>query len=928
MRIGRSISLSELIEETMNDFDKTKKELVKELQELRKENDALKKSYEKVITQRKPVEVNLLENEQYLTSILNIVEDVIFQLTVEPHEHYRFSSVNNAFIRITGIPLERIVGKLVNEIIPEPSLSMVLEKYKQAVEAHSIVQWQETSDYPSGRLIGEVSVAPVYNEAGICTHLLGTVHDLTEGKWIERALKENELRCRQIVENSSDFIWEVDSSGLYTYCSDKIIKILGYSPDEVVGHKYFYDFFAPEIRDDLKTSAFSVFAHKEPFRNFINPNTRKNGQTVILETSGSPILDENGNLIGYRGADTDITQRMHSEQELQHSHEAFKNYFELGSVGMCVTSPEKNWIEVNARLCQMFGYTKEELQQYTWADLTHPDDLAADVELFNQVLSGERNSYDLDKRFIRKDGSILYSTLSVTCQRNEDGTLHHILASLIDITDRKLSEQDYQREKAFMDKLFDSSPEAISVSDWQGLLVRVNTKFLELFGFTKEEVISKKIDNLIAQDQYHDEAVEITNNVAHLGTTIEHESIRYRKDGTPVDVSIIATPITVGDLFIGGYGIYRDITPRKRSEKALKESEEKYKAVFRTIPDAIVLTQMDGTVVDINFGFSKLSGFTKEEAVGSTLLEMELYSVPEDRIKLTKALQTNGMVENLETLIRCKIGSLGTVLISASIISINNKPLILSITRDITDRKLAELQLIKQAEELKELNATKDKFFSIIAHDLKNPFNTILGFTDILLTNFQEFDNNEILKYLNIIDTSSKHAFTLLENLLLWARTQTGTIDFQPEVIDLRSIVRDVIELIKNQAKKKEIFVSSSIMDHCPVFADKNMIETILRNLFTNAIKFTPKNGSVVVSIIHQNNQLEVSIRDTGVGIAKEDMENIFRIDRKTTNLGTEKEKGTGLGLILCKEFVEKHGGKISVDSELGSGSTFKFTIP
>jgi len=367
-----------------------------------------------------------------------------------------------------------------------------------------------------------------------------------------------------------------------------------------------------------------------------------------------------------------------------------------------------------------------------------------------------------------------------------------------------LAEQDYQREKAFMDVLFDNSPEAISVSDEQGRLVRVNAKFLELFGFAKEEVIGNKIDKLIARGKYYKEAVEITHHVTLSGKTTACESIRFRKDGTPVDVSIIATPIHAGDLFIGGYGIYRNITGRKR----------------------------------------------------------------------------------------------------------------------------AELQLARQTEELTELNATKDKFFSIIAHDLKNPFNNIFGITDILITDFHELDKNLLLTYLSIIQNSSKQAYSLLENLLLWARAQTGTIAFQPEVFDLRSSILGVIELLETQAKTKRITISSCISDHCSINADKNMFETIVRNLFTNAIKFTPRNGKIIASVVKQKDQVEISVRDTGVGIEKEYMEFIFRIEKKTTTLGTDKETGSGLGLIICKEFVEKHGGKIWMESEPGLGSNIKFTIP
>lgn len=229
---------------------------------------------------------------------------------------------------------------------------------------------------------------------------------------------------------------------------------------------------------------------------------------------------------------------------------------------------------------------------------------------------------------------------------------------------------------------------------------------------------------------------------------------------------------------------------------------------------------------------------------------------------------------------------------------------------------------------LGELNNTKDKFFSIIAHDLKNPFVAITGFSDLLIENLSDYDKQRIEEYLKIISTSSKQAFELLENLLLWARSQTGRIEFQPQSIDIKEVVVDIIALVYSQYIKKNITLSSSVDDMSIVHGDRNMISTILRNLIVNAIKFTPVNGKISVDVKLINNDSEISVTDSGVGISNADIEKLFRIDSKISTDGTNNEKGTGLGLILCKEFVEKHGGKIWVESEVGKGSRFTFTLP
>jgi signal transduction histidine kinase/ligand-binding sensor domain-containing protein len=238
------------------------------------------------------------------------------------------------------------------------------------------------------------------------------------------------------------------------------------------------------------------------------------------------------------------------------------------------------------------------------------------------------------------------------------------------------------------------------------------------------------------------------------------------------------------------------------------------------------------------------------------------------------------------------------------------------------NEKLNDLNL-----ELKKLNTTKDKFFSIIAHDLRNPFNTILGLSDILLSDYRQFNDEKIKYYLSNIKDASNQAFDLLQNLLIWARSQTGGIEFSPVRFDLKNRVVDNIELTAGQAGKKNIEVITTIEEGFTAFGDVNMINTVFRNLLTNAIKFTPQGGKITVTVREAEGHHEISVKDTGVGIEKENIQKIFRIENKYSTKGTEKERGTGLGLVLCKEFIDKHGGKIWVESEPGKGSEFKFTL-
>ena len=236
--------------------------------------------------------------------------------------------------------------------------------------------------------------------------------------------------------------------------------------------------------------------------------------------------------------------------------------------------------------------------------------------------------------------------------------------------------------------------------------------------------------------------------------------------------------------------------------------------------------------------------------------------------------------------------------------------------------------MLQKNSELNELNVTKDKFFSIIAHDLRNPFNAITGLTDILLINLDDLDIHKLQKTLENIKGSSQQAHELLENLLLWARTQTGTISYKPELIDLKVQAVESIELVAVQAARKNISIIADFKTAGLINGDVNMMNTILRNLLTNALKFTPRNGEVRVGISQNNGFCILSIKDNGIGIPADRMKNLFSIDTAHKTKGTDQEPGTGLGLILCKEFIEKHSGRLEVESEVGKGSEFRVIIP
>jgi signal transduction histidine kinase len=250
------------------------------------------------------------------------------------------------------------------------------------------------------------------------------------------------------------------------------------------------------------------------------------------------------------------------------------------------------------------------------------------------------------------------------------------------------------------------------------------------------------------------------------------------------------------------------------------------------------------------------------------------------------------------------------------------------LTQQIALRKKTEENLVRLNNDLKELNATKDKIFTIIAHDLRSPFTSILGFSELLIENIRTYGPDNSEEFITHINTTAEHTLTLLENLLSWAKTQTGQIEFKPENLLLGPIIQEICEILNSTATIKKITLRNSVSDDIFAYADRNMIKTVLRNLLQNAIKFTYLDGKVDILAVSHQNQIVVSVTDNGVGMSKDIQNKIFRIETNEITTGTANERGSGLGLILCKEFVEKHGGKIWVESEVGKGSDFKFTLP
>lgn len=361
-------------------------------------------------------------------------------------------------------------------------------------------------------------------------------------------------------------------------------------------------------------------------------------------------------------------------------------------------------------------------------------------------------------------------------------------------------------------------------------------------------------------------------------------------------------------------------------KRALQVKDE----ILNQIPNPIFVKDENFKYTYCNKSFSDYIGLPKEKIINATVYDISYKELADQYNKADKELAEKQNEQIYQSKVKYADGTLHDIIFHKACLFNENEDFngIVGLMIDITEKLKAEQELIESDKQLLELNHTKDKLFSIIGHDLRSPFNNILGFSDLLIKRQHDSTFSDAEKFLKIINGLANNTLILLDNLLNWAKSQTGVLNIAKENILLSDIIHEVIKLNKPVAKTKDISLNSFCDEEIKIFGDKNLLKTVFRNLISNAIKFTNPEGEIKIIAIKKNDWVEVTISDNGIGISKEKLNDFFNLSQIKSTVGTANEKGSGLGLILCKEFVEKHGGKIWVESKFGKGSDFKFTLP
>jgi len=890
------------------------------------------------ITERKRMEEEKRKTDSRIRTLSKAIEQSPVT-TVITDVSGNIEFVNPKFTETTGYTAEEAIGQ--NPRIlkgGDKSISVYKELWDTILSGqswHGVFQNKKKN----GELYWESAViSPVKDEEGSVTHFLAVKEDITSRIQADEALRESEEKYRILTENLKDVVWTLDTQNLrFLYVSPSVKKLRGYTPEEIIAQpmdaaltpeaaNFLGSFIQQQVQD--------LLAGRESFDQFFTSEVEqpcKDGTTVWTEVVTNFFMNEKTGHIELWGVTRDITERKKAEDALRESETKFKTLFEAANDAIFILIGNV-FIDCNYKTETLFRCKKTDIIGHTVQEYSPPEQPDGQVssvkawEKINNALADKLQFFEWKHQ--RFDGTTFDTEVSLSkLELNGDTFLQAIVR---DITDRKRSQDTLMESELRYRTLFSASPSGIIVLDENGIIIEANEAITKTTLYSHDELIGSSILKITSPDKSHLVAENIKRILA--GEILEQEVVNIRKDGTFCIFLLKETAITLPNGKLGVLSVSNDISEGKQAEEALKQTSARLSLATRAARVGVWDYDLVNNIILWDDQMFSLYGLDKK-SFGGTYQAWLAGVHPDDAVQSDTEIRMAICGEKeLDTEFRVcwPDGSVHNIRALATVQHDDSgKPLhMIGTNWDITDQKKTEEEIKYQNEELQKLNATKDKFFSIIGHDLKSPFNTIVGFSELLVEQVKEKDYEGIEKYAGIIRQSSMRALNLLMNLMEWARSQTGRMDFNPEYFELVDMINETALLFTDLTHQKSISFRLKLPSHAAVYADKAMISTVLRNLISNAIKFTMPGGELIVAADVKPNEVTISVKDTGVGIPKNLIDNLFRIDENFSTPGTQNEKGTGLGLILCKEFAEKHGGKIQVESEVGKGTAFYFTIP
>ena len=772
-----------------------------------------------------------------------------------------------------------------------------------------------------------------------------TLAGAIERRHAEARLGASEERIRNLVETTSDWVWEVDAQGVYTYASPRVREILGYEPEEVIG-KTPFDLMPPDEAARVGALFGEIAAECRPIVELVNINLHKNGLRVLLETNGLPFFDAHGQLAGYRGMDRDITRRRLTEGLTQRLgrivDQSFNEIyiFDAGSL---------RFLQVNKGALQNLGYSLEELCQLTAFDIK-PDFTRAQFEALLVPLHEYRQEQLIFETVHRRKNGTTYP-VEVRLQYSGSETPPVFTAIIQDISVRKQAEQvlrDANQEleqrvhersgELLQQKYALDQHSIVAITDRSGNIRYANDKFCQISQYERDELLGQ--NHRILNSGLHPKSFFKEMWATIASGRVWHGEIRNRrKDGSFYWVDTTIVPFLGADGRPFQYiAIRTDITERNQAMDKLRQSEARFSKAFHASPDMITLSRLrDNVFIDANESFLRNVGFQRDEVVGKSVAALNLWHDQREGRTLRKVLETEGKARALQVMGRNRLGEVFPVTYSADLLDIDGEPHILAVMHDLRQIKKAEADLEQARDAALAASRAKSQFLATMSHEIRTPLNGVLGMAQLLeQTPLQPEQRDFVRTILN----SGESLLELINEILDFSRIEAGRFSLDTHDFALRAVVTGVVEALAVLARNKGLALECSLSDDIPALlhGDPHRLRQILANLIGNAIKFTDT-GSVTLKVSREpgvgspeskgsgvDSRLRFEVIDTGIGVPLGLQARIFEAFTQVDGSSTRRFAGTGLGLSIASQLVGFMGGEIGVESEPGKGSTFWFT--
>lgn len=738
-----------------------------------------------------------------------------------------------------------------------------------------------------------------------------------------------------IFDTFSDVLIIVDNNANIKYASASIEKIFGYNQNEVLNTNCYYYIHPDDIpnakelldlclNDSLSVESIELrICHKEEIWRFI--------QIRATNLINNPKV--NGIVLTIR----DITTIKTKNEELFKSNRRYEAILQAIPDIIFVVSKNGIILEINTDIDDDFCYQKEKIIG------KNIEEIGFKADNYHRLLTQIKESIKTESILIEEykfnlpNNKNWYETRVISLNKNE------VLVILRRITETKNIDDQLRTSEKKYRLLVEDAPVGIFRATIEGKYTDINKVYSKMLGYDSPKDALNAIHNIAEQVFIHPEKRnQIIELISRNAALYCFENEYRRKDNTTFVGSLSCKVIREEDGTPNSiFGFVEDITERKITELALKDSEEKFRKIIEQSPIGIVITDENGNIVEWNQEIENITQLNRNSILGQKIWNIQIKMLSPDfinentleilRLKILTALET-GNVEWLNKYIEFEIPYLdtGKKLINTLFFSIKSQwgYKLCAFVMDVTEQKISQLALQESEHLLRQTVHSKDKFFRIIAHDIRNPLSSFINMFDTIINDFSSLTLNE-LKHLTILmNESANNLFRLLNNLLEWAKSQTGAIQYNPEEADLWFIAMNEISIMESVANNKGITLINEIQANTTVFCDVKMIQTIIRNLISNAIKYTHTNGIIQIKYSSSEDSHFVSVVDNGIGMSQDNIKKLFKIDEQVKTIGTKGEPSSGIGLILCKEFIDKHNGCFKVESEIGKGSIFTFIIP